>query len=121
MRIQADRAWAAGRVHRGRLLDFEVAMSVLLAKRTVAAQLAVASVNKVSRDAYRADMWYWQWRLWLLWVGGRELRWPLLEHKPPRPYMYVNPYAILYPQIATRKELDEMNRMDNERTIANGS
>lgn len=119
LRMQADAAWQAGKYHLGRKLDFEVAMATMLAKRTNASRLQVASVNRATRETYAREMWYWQWRLWLAWVGGREIQFVMLEHKPHRPHMIVNPYALLYPQIATRKELDEMNRMDNERTITN--
>lgn len=120
MRMEADIAWATGRVHRGFLLDFEHDMSVYMAKRTNAARLAVCSVNKVTRDWHRRDMWYWQWKLWLLWMGAWEIQTPQLEHKIRLP-RFVNPYAILYPEIATPEEMNEMRRIDNEGTITNGS
>ena len=84
MRMEADIAWVTGRMYRGFLLDFEHDMSVFTAKRTNAAQLAVASVNKVSREYHRKQMWYWQWKLWMLWMHAWECENLLLEDKRGR-------------------------------------
>lgn len=81
MRMEANVAWARGRVYKAFLLDFEHDMSVYTAKRTNAARLAVCSANKAARDWHRRDMWYWQWKLWLLWMGAWECETLLLENK----------------------------------------